>query len=215
MPLLSSPIIIIVGKPPLQDIEVFVGYWSRESIEIAQANVGDDGNYCVGWSNNDTFDGIWKFGRALGVFGAITTSITTIIDMCFVCMRLPLRWFLPLIGMHILNAIMSILLLVGLASSACEADHCHIARGGYFAIIACILWLIVAYLVWLLRLRERDFPEEEYYEEDEKPKRKKKKNPPTEPEEDDIEQPLALMPPPPSPNPTLLCKLQGASSVRC
>ena len=186
-----------VGKPPLQDIEVFVGYWSRESTEIAAANIGNDGNYCVGWLNNDTFDGIWKFGRALGVLGAITTSITTLIDMCFLCMRLSLKWFLPLIAMHILNAIMSILLLVGLASTACEADHCQIARGGYVAILACLLWLIIAYLVWLLRLRERDFPEEEYYDE-EKPKKRRKNIPtPTDETETDVEQPLALMPPPP------------------
>lgn len=186
---------LTVGKPPLTEIEVYVGYWSRESTEIASANIGDDGNYCVGWADNTTFDGIWKFGRALGVFGAITTGITTIIDILFIFFRFNLKWFFPLMGLHILNAIFSILLLIGLGSEACAADHCQIARGGVIAILACLLWFILAYLIWLLRLRELRMDDEE----DEIPK-KKKKAPPMEATEleQDVEQPLALMAPPPT-----------------
>mmetsp|Transcript_51952 Transcript_51952/g.78913 ORF Transcript_51952/g.78913 Transcript_51952/m.78913 type:complete len:325 (+) Transcript_51952:34-1008(+) len=182
---------LTVSQPPGTDVEIFVGYWSRERSDLAYANIGDDGNTCVGWNNKDYFDGVWKFGRGMGVLGSITCPLTLLADFLLIFMRFPLKVFYPLLGMHVVNATLSALLLVALGSYVCEIDYCRMARGAYVAIIAAVFWLILAFLIYLVRKREMELPdpnedkgldEEPYYEEDEDP---------------DVEQPLALPAPPP------------------
>jgi hypothetical protein len=195
---------LTVSNNPNTGVELFIGYWSRESLALAMANVGgsDDGNVCVGWNNKDFFDGIWKFGRGVGVLGSLSCPITFVVDSLLIFRRFPLQssWFYPsLVAMHVVNAAFSGLLLIGLASSTCEIDNCKMARGGYVAILGAVVWLILAYLIWIVRRREMALPNHHHPNPDGVPRTDNKKPPQSEP---DVEQPLPLLlllpaPPPP------------------
>jgi hypothetical protein len=69
---------------------------------------------------------------------------------------LDLGWFYPLIGLHVLNAFFCFMLLIALRSDFCEAVNCILARAGYVAIVAGFMWLIAAFLLYLIRKKEAE-----------------------------------------------------------
>ena len=115
----------------------------------------DDSNVCVKWgggATRDLFDGAWKFGKSLGVLGSFTTIPVAAMNFFLIWTRFPVGFFYPLIAVHVLNAFFSFMLLIALRSDLCDYVTCVLARAGYIAIGAGILWLIAAIL--LIRVRQ-------------------------------------------------------------
>jgi len=151
-----------VSKTP--DHEVFIGYWSRENPAIA-AGLQDDNNYCVKWDSNsrkDLFDGSWRFGRFLGVFGLMLGLPLLIALIYILCCRLPTRAFPVMIGVAVYLSASCLLLLCGLASDICKLEDCQIGPGGIIAIVDFFLWMVGALLIYkiLERSRELDLADE-------------------------------------------------------
>jgi len=145
--------------------KAWVGYWGAESLEIAKAQGrGNDNNYCVPWlkaTKDQLFDGPWRFGRAMGVLGAIICIPFGVLSLYILVYKVQTRFFTAAIGAHISMSIISLLLLVGLASNVCSATNCKMGPGGYFAIVSFFLWLGAAFVAFKLRglsLEHREGP---------------------------------------------------------
>lgn len=147
---------LLVSRSPSGDFEIWYGYWKLESSEYALAlGPEEDSNVCVKWGGGgyrDIFDGAWKFGKSVGVLGSFTTIPVAAINFFLIWTRFNVGLFYPLIGVHVLNAFLSFMLLIGLRSSVCDYITCVLARAGYIAIAAGVLWLIGAIL--LIRVRQ-------------------------------------------------------------
>jgi hypothetical protein len=110
----------------------------------------NDSNVCIKWgtgSGRAIFDGAWKFGKALGVIGSFTTIPIGIVNFYLFFGRISLAFFPLWIGLHIWNAFLSFMLLIGLKSEICKSRDCKLARGGYIAIIGGLIWLLAAVLL--------------------------------------------------------------------
>eukprot|EP00980_Cylindrotheca_fusiformis_P011440 scaffold2649_cov137-Cylindrotheca_fusiformis.AAC.15 len=150
--------------------EVYIGYWYRESTGFAISNGEEgDGDICVTWQNTGSlFDGLWRFGKAIGVLGCLTTVLPTLFDLILLYRRLEQQWFSPLIVIHFGNAMMCLLLLCGLESAVCKNELCEISRGGRVAIFGCLFWIAAAICLLCLLRRERQLlvedeePQEEF-----------------------------------------------------
>jgi hypothetical protein len=146
------------------DTKIFVGYWSRELPEYAMNAGGKDGNYCVSWDDatkDILFDGTWKFGKAIGVMGAMLAIIVFFVSICIVFYKIPTRFFSSVLCTSILLAVFSLLLLSGLGSDVCDAEQCRMGPGGYLAIFDFFLWLAAAALAFKLKALSME-PEYEY-----------------------------------------------------
>jgi len=142
--------------------EIYIGYWYRESTGFALSNGEEsDGNICKSWSDGGVFDGLWKFGKAVGVLGAFTTIFTMLFDLLLLYRRLEEKWFAPLIVIHFGNALMCSFLLGGLASEVCKNELCEMARGSVNAIIGALIWIAAAICIMCLRRKEKILYEEE------------------------------------------------------
>jgi hypothetical protein len=145
------------------DFKVLIGYWSRELPEYAEAAAaaGRNRNYCVSWDSatkEDLFDGSWRFGKTVGVVGALLVIPTFLISICVLFQRSSVvhRYFIFLTCMHITMALLSLLLLSGLASDVCEVESCRLGPGGYLAIVDMFLWAGAAIMAFLLGVRSRE-----------------------------------------------------------
>jgi hypothetical protein len=147
--------------------KVFVGYWGAESIDIAQtAGKGNDNNYCIPWdkqAKDDIFDGVWRFGRTLGIIGSLVSIPFSIMAFYIIVYRVESRIFTVAAGTYICMSIISLLLLVGLGSEVCSVHNCKLGPGGYFAILDFFLWIGAAVVASRLRTlniddREEDLP---------------------------------------------------------
>mmetsp|Transcript_21452 Transcript_21452/g.52847 ORF Transcript_21452/g.52847 Transcript_21452/m.52847 type:complete len:308 (-) Transcript_21452:85-1008(-) len=149
--------------------EIYIGYWYRESTGFAISNGEEgDGNICVTWQNTgNLFDGLWRFGQAIGVLGFITCFLPALFDLLLLYRRLDQQWFPPLIVIHFGNALMCLLLLVGLSSRVCKNELCEMARGGVVAIFGCIWWIAAGICLLCLLRRERQLIIEEEEEKEE------------------------------------------------
>ena len=151
--------------------EVYIGYWYRESTGFSISNgESEDGNQCVSW--NDTgglFDGLWRFGKAVGVLGSFTCILTALFDLVLLWRRLEEQWFPSLIVLHFGNSMMCLFLLCGLESNVCKNELCELAKGGIVAIIGFLFWFIAGILLMCLKRKERRMvlDEEESEEPDE------------------------------------------------
>lgn len=148
------------------DYKIFVGYWGAENLDIASsAGRGNDNNYCVGW-NKDTkkqfFDGAWRFGRFLGVMGALISIPLFLFAFYILVYRVDPKVFTGLLAAYISMAIMTLLLLVGLSSDLCDAFDCSIGPGGFLAIFDSILWMVAA----CLAVKMKGAREDEAYDDD-------------------------------------------------
>jgi hypothetical protein len=143
--------------------EVYIGYWYRESTGFAISNGEEgDGNICVTWQDTGAlFDGLWRFGKSIGVLGAFTTILPTLFDLILLYRRLEQQWFSPLIVIHFGNAMMCLLLLCGLESTVCKNELCEMARGGVIAIFGCLFWIAAGICLFCLLRRERQLLVEE------------------------------------------------------
>jgi len=116
-------------------------------------------NVCFKWgrgSSRQIFDAAWRTGKSVGVIGTLTTVPAAFANFVMLWSRFELGWFYPLIAIHIFNAFMSFMLLIGLRSKLCSVQNCVLARAGYVAIIAGFLWLLAAILLYLVRRKEAE-----------------------------------------------------------
>ena len=174
---------------------VFIGYWSRESKEYSIQTGLNDGNQCGSWTSSSNFDGAWYFGRIMTVLGAVCCAVTFLYDLALLLLAYPSVWLDRLTKASLFNAVASILLLVGLASDVCSQEHCKISRGGYFAIVACVAWLIAAAFHRMTKTKEDELGGGGYMQ---RPRIMKSNN-----GDDDEERPRSVPPPPESkPKPT-------------
>ena len=111
-----------------------------------------------GGATRDIFDGFWKFGKSVGVIGSFTTIPVAAMNFFLIWSRFNVGWFYPLIAIHVLNSFFSFMLLIGLRSDLCDYVTCVLARAAYVAIAAGILWLIAAYLLYIVRKLELAMP---------------------------------------------------------
>jgi hypothetical protein len=137
------------------ETKIFVGYWSRELPEYAMnADGGNDGNYCVSWDDatkDSLFDGTWKFGKAVGVMGAMLAIIVFLVSIYIVFYKIATRFFSFMLCSSLVLAVFSLLLLSGLGSDVCDAEQCRMGPGGYLAIVDFFLWLGAAALAFKLK----------------------------------------------------------------
>ena len=140
------------------DFKVLVGYWSREIPEYAEAAAleGRNRNYCVSWDSvtqDSLFDGPWKFGRAVGVVGAMICIPLFLVSLLIICFEFSPQTFAVLACSNIAMAVLSILLLSGLGSQVCEAEDCRIGAGGACAIIDVCIWILAAAIAFRMRMQ--------------------------------------------------------------
>eukprot|EP00529_Nitzschia_sp_RCC80_P028481 CAMPEP_0113489126 /NCGR_PEP_ID=MMETSP0014_2-20120614/26370_1 /TAXON_ID=2857 /ORGANISM="Nitzschia sp." /LENGTH=259 /DNA_ID=CAMNT_0000382857 /DNA_START=75 /DNA_END=854 /DNA_ORIENTATION=- /assembly_acc=CAM_ASM_000159 len=156
-------------------LKIFIGYWSREIPEIA---ANDDGrNYCVKWDSftkENLFDGSWKFGKAIGVMGALVSAIPFFLGLYVICYKVSSRTFSIMACTDVTMSIFSLLLLVGLGSDICKAEDCRIGPGGVLAIVGFLFWLGAGALAYKMRTialseEERAMLEAAEYTEDSPP----------------------------------------------
>jgi hypothetical protein len=128
------------------DFKVFVGYWSRELPEYAEAS----------WDSatkENLFDGLWKFGRTVGVAGAMISIPLFLVSLLVLCFEFDPQTFAAFVCFHIILAILSILLLSGLGSDVCDVENCRIGAGGICAIVDVVLWIVAAVIVLHMRIQ--------------------------------------------------------------
>ena len=79
--------------------EIYIGYWFRESTGFAISNGEEgDGNICVSWEDtSNLFDGLWRFGKAIGVLGVMTCFMPMLFDLILLYRRLDHQWREPLL----------------------------------------------------------------------------------------------------------------------
>ena len=138
---------------------IFVGYWSREVPEIAEAAGDKDGNYCVRWdqvTKQTYFDGAWRFGRTIGVLGAIISLLLLIFTFYIIFFRIGSRVFSYVLYASIFMSILSLFLLIGLSSDVCDLDDCKIGPGGWLAIFDFFWWVGASYVTYKLKLLSED-----------------------------------------------------------
>ena len=137
--------------------ELNVGYWGVEDIDISIAKGPyDDQNVCKRWGEPELFDGAWKFGKALGILGTVTTISLALLDFFIWIVPLPQLWLFLMGLWHLLNCGMAGFLLFGLRSRICDGwiFNCKLGTGGILAIISSVLWFICFLLFMCLREQE-------------------------------------------------------------
>ena len=129
--------------------KVKLGYWGVKHPY--------DDNSCLGYDNNEEFDGVWKFGRFVGVFGALLVWLVFFLVMTASCFHYPYPKvvFGSIGGCMLLLALFSLLLLVGLSSDTLV--DLSISVGGVLSILAAFLWFGAAVsIVFFMKERERE-----------------------------------------------------------
>ena len=122
-----------------------------------------DANECSAWNSlgQDAFDGVWKFGKALGVVGTLIASGLWFISIYMVIFRVPTHFFGKLAIGHGTMAVLSLLLLSGLSSDVCNDESCTIGPGGILAIVTWLFWTISTCIILKIQALSR-LPEFEY-----------------------------------------------------
>lgn len=141
--------------------------WSRSTVTVKFGYWGVENprtDSCESYVSND-FDGTWKFGRFVGVFGALLSWLVFALVMTASCFRYPYPKvvFWSIGGCMLLLALFSFLLLVGLSSETYEGPYTlgegvsrSIAAGGVLSILAAFLWFGAAVsIVFFMKERER------------------------------------------------------------
>lgn len=112
---------------------------------------GRDGNYCVSWdaaTKDNLFDGSWKFGKAVGILGAMLAIIVFMASIYIVIYKVTTRFISFMLCSSLVMAVFSLLLLSGLGSEVCTAEQCRMGPGCYLAIVDFFLWLGAALLAF-------------------------------------------------------------------
>jgi hypothetical protein len=173
---------LTVSRAEYGEFEIWYGYWNLESAVLAQEHGPEsDRNVCIDWNKEsieNLFDGVWRFGRCVGVIGSFTCLLTAFFNFFLIWRRFSLRWFTIMIVMHIVNTTLCLLLLVGLASTICANTNCVLGRAGYVAIVGAVFWLIATILYYCMREKELElqmdqpdeFPPKPYEDYEEAPR---------------------------------------------
>jgi hypothetical protein len=142
------------------DFTVNIGYWARESMTQA-AHL--DKNQCSAWNSlgKEGFDGVWKFGKAIGVVGTIIAFGLWCMSSYVVIFRVPTHFFVKIATGHGIMAVLSLLLLSGLSSDVCKDEFCKIGPGGILAIVTWLFWTISTCIILKIQALSRQ-PEFEY-----------------------------------------------------
>jgi hypothetical protein len=152
------------------DYSLYVGYWQRETVDIAAAAAGKkDGNYCVGWDENSKsnwFDGLWRFGKSLSVLGAMVSAVLFITAFYLIVYKVQTNFLSGMFFASVFVGLCSLLFLTSLASSVCEIHSCTLGPGGYIAILDFFLWMGTAHIANKLKALSQ---EPEYAYEDSAP----------------------------------------------
>jgi hypothetical protein len=141
------------------DYKIFLGYWSRESVEISSTAGSEDNNYCIGWdqtTEDNEFDAAWKFGKTVGAVGTIVSTILVIVSFYILFYKIATRFFSYMLYANVCMAILSLFLLTGLGSDVCKIDDCKIGPGGWLAIFDFFWWVGSAYATLKLRTLSED-----------------------------------------------------------
>lgn len=135
------------------DATVYIGYWARES--TLQASYMD-ANECAPWNSLgvESFDGVWKFGKMLGVVGTVIAGGLWFMSIYVVIFRVPTHFFGKIATGHGLMAVLS-LLLSGLSSDVCKNEVCEIGPGGILAIMTWLLWTISTCIILKMKALSR------------------------------------------------------------
>jgi hypothetical protein len=173
---------LTVSRAEYGEFEIWYGYWNLESAVLAQEHGPEsDRNVCIDWNKEsieNLFDGVWRFGRCVGVIGSFTCLLTAFFNFFLIWRRFSLRWFTIMIVMHIVNTTLCLLLLVGLSSTICANTNCVLGRAGYVAIVGAVFWLIATILYYCMREKELElqmdqpdeFPPKPYEDYEEAPR---------------------------------------------
>jgi hypothetical protein len=142
------------------DFTVYIGYWARESVTQAAYL---DANECAPWNSlgMEAFDGVWKFGKMLGIVGTIIAGGLWFMSIYVVIYRVPTHFLGKVATGHGIMAVLSLLLLSGLSSDVCKDESCKIGPGGILAIVTCLFWTISTCIILKLQALSRQ-PEFEY-----------------------------------------------------
>jgi hypothetical protein len=148
------------------DYKVYLGYWSQENPATFSSNANgyDDGNHCVRWDSatqEERFDGIWRFGKALGMMGTMVATILFIICIYIIFFKVQTKYFTFMLYSNIFLGIASLLFLTSLASDVCKNVNCKLGPGGYMAVLGFFLWMAAAYVSYKLQALSQE-PEYEY-----------------------------------------------------
>lgn len=133
-------------------LKIFIGYWSRELPAFAMNN--DGRNYCVSWdtaTKSNAFDGPWKFGKAVGILGALLSCFPFFLGIYVICYEATPKTFSFITCTNATMSTLSILLLAGLGSDICEAENCRIGPGGILSIVGFFLWLGATVISYKMR----------------------------------------------------------------
>jgi hypothetical protein len=143
-----------------EDFTVYIGYWARESQVQAEYL---DANDCSPWNSlgMEAFDGVWKFGKMLGVVGTIIAGGLWLMSIYVVIFRVPTHFFGKLVIGHGIMAVLSLLLLSGLSSDVCKDESCTIGPGGILAVVTWLFWTISTCIILKIKALSR-LPEFEY-----------------------------------------------------
>ena len=87
----------------------------------------------------------------MGVFGTIICTILLMVSFYIIFFMIPAKFFTYILHANIVMAVLSMLLLTGLASNVCNNEDCRMGPGGYLAIFDFFLWLGVAYITRKLK----------------------------------------------------------------
>lgn len=143
------------------DYKIFIGYWGREDLQYVINSGGNDGNYCVGWdaqSKETMFDAAWRFGRTVGIIGAIVSIVLLVFSIYILFYKIGTKFLSYMLYANISMAICTLFLLTGLSSDICAADNCKIGPGGFLAIFDFFLWLGAAFIALQLKKSSQDDP---------------------------------------------------------
>lgn len=124
-----------------------IGYWKVESPY-------DNGCLSYGGDNSD-LEGVWRFGRFIGVFGALIIWVVFALVMMASCFRYPRPElvFTGIGGCMLVLSLFSFLLLVGLSA---DKETLSLAGGGALAILSAFLWFGAAVsIVFVMKERAR------------------------------------------------------------
>jgi hypothetical protein len=124
-----------------------LGYWGVQNPY--------DGNDCLEYG---VIDGVLKFGRFVGVFGALLSWLIFAVVMSASCFRYPRPKlvFGAIGGCMLLVSLFGFLLLVGLSTNL-DSSAISLAGGGILAIFAAFLWSGAAFsIVFLMKERNRE-----------------------------------------------------------
>jgi len=122
---------------------------------------------CVMWDSKGQdayFDGLWRFGKAMGFIAGILGLVFIVLSTILCCMRLPRLAVQIMAGVYLVLGFCSILMLVGLASDVCNnacqwtppCTQCTLsmAPGARMAIVAFFLFAGAGVTTYCMKEKE-------------------------------------------------------------